>query len=92
MSYPELWDALHKIADALDATCDPHGLIDVPAVARADDAPHRYVLVDHDEQFRVGLYEGDDADFIVMIETSGVDDTICAARALSQTFVEVGER
>ena len=78
-----LWDDLRQIASALGAHVDPHGLIHVEA------AGDRFVLVDHDEEFRVGLYERDHDLALVMIETPTVGYAVEAARVLSRPGVEV---
>jgi hypothetical protein len=86
MTYLDTWADLRRIADALDARVDMHGLIDIKAYGEG-----RYVLVDRDKQFRVGLYEADIDLPLVIIETPTVDDTIAAARTLSRTWVEVAQ-
>jgi hypothetical protein len=79
------WTELRRIAEALGAWIDPHGLIHAEAEGEG-----RYVLVDRDVEFRVGLYERDRDLALVLIECPTVVDTIAAARALTSHWVEVG--
>ena len=76
--------ALAAIAAEFDTTPDPHGLISIAAEGEG-----RYVLVDRDVEFRVGLYGRDHDLALVMVEVPTVADAVAAARTLSEFWIEV---